>query len=142
MSRIVCATRGGAASRRVQEEAIGLAKELGAELTFLFVSDVEACAVGTGRLVDVIREELERLGRSLLHIAHVRATEQGVASEMVSRCGPVRQSILDFVGEIQADMLVIGAPRTVSGIQEFGDEGIKAFAEDVTQRTGVKVVIA
>ena len=42
MKRIVCATRGGEASRRAQERAISLAKELEAELIFLYVTDPSA----------------------------------------------------------------------------------------------------
>jgi hypothetical protein len=89
----------------------------------------------------VVRDELQRLGRSLLHIANERAKEQGVSATMVARCGPVRETIQEFVTEVQADALVIGAPRTVSTPQDFGDAGIQVFASQVAEATGAKVVV-
>jgi len=141
MKRIVCATRGGAASRRVQEEAIALAKEHGAELVFLYVADFAGCGTVPEDLAPVVADELTRLGRSLLHIAHVRARERGVEASMVARCGPVRQTIVDFVTETGADALIIGAPHPRSKTPQFGDKGIRAFAEAVTAATGAEVVI-
>jgi len=142
MERIVCATRGGAASRSVQDRAIALAVEHAAELTFLYVSDSCSCGAMSDGLAQVVEDELRRLGRSLLHIAHVRAHERGVEAGMVAKCGPVRQTILDQLVETQADTLVVGAPRVISGAQEFGEEGIQAFAEEVTRKTGAQVVVA
>jgi len=141
MERIVCATRGGAASRRVQERAIALAVEHAAELTFLYVSDSCSCGAMSEGLAQVVEEELRRLGRSLLHIAHVRAHERGVEAGMVAKCGPVRQTILDQVIEMQADTLVVGASRAMAGAQEFGGDGIQAFSEEVTRKTGAQVVV-
>jgi nucleotide-binding universal stress UspA family protein len=141
MKRIVCATRGWTASRRVQEQAISLATTHEAELVFLYVADSCSCGTLSGELVQVLEDELTRIGRSLLHIAHVRAREQGVEAGMVARCGSVRETILQFVMEEQADVLVIGAPRSVSGTQEFGVEGIHAFAEEVTKATGAQVIV-
>jgi nucleotide-binding universal stress UspA family protein len=139
--KIVCATRGGAASRRVQEEAIALSRKHSAELIFLYVADSRACGTLSSELVQVVEDELTRIGRSLLHIAHVRAQEQGVEAGMVAKCGPVRQTITDFVIETQADALVIGAPLSIAGAQEFGDEGIQAFAEEVARTTGAEVMV-
>jgi len=141
MKRIVCATRGGAASRRVQEEAIALAKERGADLVFLYVADSTGCGTVPEDLGPVVADELTRLGKSLLHIAHVRAHERGIEASMVARCGPVRQTIVDFVLETEADALIIGAPHPRSRTPQFGDEGIRAFAEAVTAATGAQVVI-
>jgi len=141
MKRIVCATRGGAASRAVQERAISLAAEHSAELVFLYVSDSCSCGAMSDDLAQVVEDELRRIGRSLLHIAHVRANEQGVEADMVAKCGPVRQTILDFVAETQADALVIGAPRTDTGAQEFGGDSLPVFAKQVTEETGAEVFI-
>jgi nucleotide-binding universal stress UspA family protein len=141
MKRIVCATRGGAASRAVQERAISLAAEHSAELVFLYVADSCSCGAMSEDLAQVVEDELRRMGRSLLHIAHVRAQEQGVEADMTAKCGPVRQTILDFVAETQADALVIGAPRRNSNVQEFGDNGLPAFARKVTEETGAQVLI-
>ena len=141
MKRIVCATRGGSASRRAQDEAISLANQHSAELVFLYVADACHCGADTDEMAQVVADELTRLGRSLLHIAHVRAHQQGVEASMVARCGPIRQTIRDFVVETGADTLIIGAPRSSAGEQEFGEEGIRALAQEVAEGTGARVVI-
>lgn len=141
MKRIVCATRGGAASRRVQEEAIALARRHSAELIFLYVTNSYSCGNLPEELAPVVDDELTRIGRSLLHIAHVRAQEQGVDAGMVARCGPVRETILEFLAAERADGLVIGAPRSLAGSQEFGEEGIRAFAREVEEATDAEVII-
>jgi predicted metallo-beta-lactamase superfamily hydrolase len=125
----------------VQDRAISLAKEHSAALVYLYIADSRSCGVVSQEFARVVEDELRRVGRSLLHIAHVRSQEQGVEAELVARCGPVRQTILDFVTEARAEVLVVGAPRSISGAQEFGEEGIRAFAEEVTRTTGVEVVI-
>jgi len=142
MERIVCATRGGEASRRAQERAIALAKEYSAELIFLYVADPSTYGLVSSTLAEALEDELGRMGKSLLHIAHARAHEQGVEAKMVVRCGPVRQAILDFISEVHADVLVIGAPRPGSDTQMFGKNGVHSFAEELTRATGVEVVIA
>lgn len=141
MKRIVCATRGGAASRRVQEQAIALARQHSAKLTFLFVADTSSCGRVSEELTEILEDELKRMGRSLLHIAYVRAHEQGVEAEMLIRCGPVRQTILDVVRETEADALFVGAPRPATSTPEFGEEGMRDFAAEVKQTTGAEVFI-
>lgn len=141
MKRIVCATRAGAASRRAQKRAISLAKEHSAELIFLYAADARAYGAMSPELAKAVEDELTRMGRSLLHIARVRAQEQGVDAGMATRCGPVRQAIMDFVSETQADVVVIGAPRLSLNLQEFGESGVHSLIEEVTQTTGAEVVI-
>lgn len=141
MSRIVCATRGGEASRRAQERAISLAKERSAELIFLYVTDPSACGQVSAEMAETLKDELNRIGRSLLHIAHARALDQGVETKMVTRCGPVRQTIRDFVLEVRADVLVIGAPRPFAEGRVFDEEEIRPFAEELARTTGVEVVV-
>ncbi|GAB4536458.1 MAG: hypothetical protein Kow0063_22000 [Anaerolineae bacterium] len=141
MGPIVCATRGGEASRRSQEHAIALARERGDPLIFLFVVDTNFTQPANEALAVALADELERLGRGLLCIAYSRAQEQGVAAEMAVRHGAVRQAIQDFLREVQASTLVLGAPAMGSEKRTFSPEEMPQFARQISASTGVEVVV-
>jgi nucleotide-binding universal stress UspA family protein len=141
MGPIVCATRGGEASRRTQERAIALARERGAPLIFLFAVDPNFAGPADKALVAALVDELERLGRRLLCIAQARAREQGVNAEMAVCPGPVRQAIEDFLREVNASTLVLGAPQSNSEKHAFAPGEIPRFAQAIRANTGVEVLI-
>ena len=142
MGPIVCATRGGEACRRTQEQAVALARERGAELIFLFVVDPESVGPCGPELAAVIEDEMNRMATSLLRIAQARAREQGVEREIAVRQGPLRQAIEDFLGEVGASLLVIGAPCTCVIDSVFEPQDIHPFAEAIAEATGVEVTVA
>jgi nucleotide-binding universal stress UspA family protein len=141
MGPIVCATRGGEASRRTQERAIALATERNAELTFLCVVDPGFAGPVDEELALALADELRRLGRSLLCIAQARARERGVEAQTHIRCGPIRQSIKEYLREVNASTLVIGSPKTDTKQQAFDSEGVHNFAQAVHEATDVEVVV-
>ncbi|MGD2179280.1 MAG: universal stress protein [Anaerolineae bacterium] len=141
MGAIVCATRGGRASRATQERAIALAKERGAELVFLCIVDPGFAGPMDEPLTCALNDELKRLGRSLLCIAQARAQEQGIDAKTVVRSGPVRESVEAALRELDADTLVIGAPRAGSRTEAFGTEEVDRLADAVRQSTGVDVLL-
>ncbi len=148
MRPIVCATRGGEASRRAQERAIALARDQGAPLIFLFVADTGpmiAKMKADKGMTDVLADELEQLGSSLLCIAQARAREHGVEAEMVVRRGAVRPALESFLREVDAGALVIGAPeRSERGAEHppvFDPAGIDHFAAQIRAGLGVEVVV-
>jgi nucleotide-binding universal stress UspA family protein len=141
MGPIVCATRGGEASRRSQEKAIALARETGAPLIFLFVADTNFAQPSNPSLADALTDELERLGRGLLYIARSRAEEQDVSAEMVVRHGAVRQAIVEFLIEVQASTLVLGAPGTGTEKKTFSPGELPQFAQEINTSTGVEVIV-
>jgi nucleotide-binding universal stress UspA family protein len=140
MRPIVCATRGGEASRRTQERAIALAREQGAPLIFLFVADTSAMKPAKD-LADVLADELEQLGASLLCIAQARAHEQGMEADMVVRRGAVQSALEDFLREVDAGTLVIGAPERGSEHPVFDPAAMDRFAGQIRARLGVEVVV-
>ena len=58
MGPIVCATRGGEASRRTQERAVALARERGDPLIFLFVADTNFTQPANQSLAEALADEL------------------------------------------------------------------------------------
>ena len=141
MRPIVCATRGGEASRRTQERAIELAKERATELIFLCVVDPGFAGPLSKPLAVALEDELKRLGRSLLYIAQAQAREQGVVARVMCRTGPVWESIEAYLRETDAATLVIGSPRDGTALRAFGCGDVDQFAETVCQSTGVEVVV-
>jgi hypothetical protein len=140
MANIVCATRGGAGSRAVQQAAITYAREKGSELVFLFVIDTSSVEGEEEELVSAVRDELYFLGQTLLRIAKKRAANYHVAAEIVVRQGMVREQITGFLAESGAELLLLGAPRGTSDAI-FGDDVIEQFAEAICRDTGVEVEI-
>lgn len=141
MGSIVCATRGGEASRRTQQRAIDLTKERGADLTFLCIVDPGFVEPSDEMLRSALEDELQRLGRSLLCIAQARAKEEGVESRTVVRSGPVRENLMAYLEESGAETLVIGAPERERQIVALDPENVEQLAEVVQESTGVEVVV-
>jgi len=141
MGAIVCATRGGKASRATQERAIDLAKERGADLVFLCIVDPSFGGPMDESLACALDDELKRLGRSLLCMAQARAQQQGIDAKTVVRSGKVTESIEATVRELDADLVVIGAPGSESQMEAFGSEDSSRLAQAVRKSTGVEVVI-
>ncbi|HID89420.1 MAG TPA: universal stress protein [Anaerolineales bacterium] len=137
---IVCATRGGKASRRTQERAIALAKERDADLIFLYIADPSFAGPVCDVLATAVEDELKRLGRSLLSIAQARAQEHGVRARTVVRAGPVWETIKAYLSEVGAGALVLGTPGDeVDKAADVGD--VNRLAEEVRRDTGVEVVV-
>lgn len=141
MGPIVCATRGGEASRRTQEQAIALAQERGDALVFLFVVDTHFAHPANPALAEALADELERLGKRLLCIARLRAEEQGIFADIVVRHGSVRQAIEDFLREVQASALVLGAPGAGAEKRTFSPAELPQIAHDINATTGVEVLL-
>jgi nucleotide-binding universal stress UspA family protein len=140
MGNIVCATRGGAGSRAVQQAAITYARERGTGLVFLFVIDTSSLENEEAEMVAAVRDELLFLGHTLLRIAKKRASNYQVKAEIIVRDGNVKQQISKFLDESSAELLLLGAPRGTTDTT-FGDDVIEQFAESIHRDTGVEVEI-
>ncbi|MBN1485021.1 MAG: universal stress protein [Chloroflexia bacterium] len=142
MRPIVCATRGGEASRRTQQKAIDLAKKYNVSLIWLYVANPSVISPANEAMQRALEDELKRLGRALLSIAKSRAEAQGVQTEVtVLCCSDIPNTISDYLRQVDASMLVIGAPRAAGTTQVFGPEEIEGFAQVIQEESGVEVVL-
>jgi hypothetical protein len=140
MNKILCATRGGEASRRTQEAVIAMAKEAGASVLFLFVVDVEFLKLtARGVRPDVVAAEMEHMGEFLLAIACERAAAQGVEAEMTVRHGPLLQALESAALEEGADAIAFGRPAGPES--SFSLTDLEALAGQIEADTGVKTYI-
>lgn len=136
---IVCATRGGEASRSTQEHAVALAQERGARLVFLYVADCGFASSLNAPLLDAVRDELTHLGFSLLAIAQRRAARRGIEAEVAVLCGPVRETIHGYLVQTHASTFVLGASGPPTRHRTFSPEEVLHFAESVAKGTGAEV---
>jgi nucleotide-binding universal stress UspA family protein len=142
MGPIVCVTRGGEASLRTQERAIQLACEHKAALIFLFVADPGFIEPVGDELAAALADELKRLGNQLLCIAQSRACVHKVDAEVVVRHGPARQTIEDFLREVNASALVLGVPHTDLGAQTFASSRApQSFVQEIRSTNGVDILL-
>jgi nucleotide-binding universal stress UspA family protein len=139
MTKILCATRGGAESYRAQDAASRLAREIGNELFFLYVVDIEFLH-HTERAIrpDIVEAEMEKLGAFLLEMARERAADQGVEAKVVLRNGVLGEELAAAASELQADTIVLGQPAEGS---VYSLEELEAFAARLGERTGCTVLI-
>ena len=138
MTTILCATRGGEASIRTQEQAISLAKERQADLVFFYVADVRFLnQAGAPIVVDVVTE-IEHMGEFLLLMAKERAEKASVKADTLVKRGIFREVLIEAVREVDAGLVVMGTPDEGSLTQRAMLESI---AEAVKQQTGVETVI-
>lgn len=142
MRPIVCATRGGEASRRTQEKAIELARERGAPLIFFYTADPTSVGPLSGEIESAVVSELRHLGRALLSIAQARAEQAGLEAGVTIRCrGSVQQNIEDYLQEVDASTLVIGAPGQSYFSRAFEPGEIDEFSGRIRRTTGVEVIV-
>jgi nucleotide-binding universal stress UspA family protein len=140
MGSIVCATRGGAGSRAVQNQGIRYAGQRGKKLIFLFVIDTSILSEADEILREAVEIELDWLGHTLLRIAQKRAQNAGIESTIVIRKGQVIDEICRFLTEQSAELLLLGAPRGTTATV-IGDDPIEKLAERISDHTGIAVEV-
>lgn len=110
MSTILYATRGGQGSYPNQDRAVALAKERGATLVFLHITNVEFLGkVASPVLVDM-ETELDHMAEFLLAMARERATKAGVESKGVIKRGAFREALQEAIQENEAETVMFGSP--------------------------------
>jgi hypothetical protein len=141
---IVCATRGGEASRAVEDFSIQLAVEANdEELVFLYVADCDVLASTTDTRPHDIAHDLTRLGEFIVIIAQERAQAAGLTNaHWVVRLGLVREEMISYLKDSGANRLVLGRPVGKGADQVFSHLGLDQFAAQIEAETGVKVLLA
>ena len=140
MKKILCATRGGAASQRTQDAVIAMAQEEGATILFLYIVDVEFLRL-TARGVrhDVVTAELEHMGEFLLEMACERAAAQGVVTESCLRHGPLIEALESAAREEGTDAIAFGRPAGPESSFSLAD--LEALTARLEEDTGIKTYI-
>jgi len=140
MGKILCATRGGAASYRTQDAVIALAGEQGDSVVFLYVVDT-AFLDYTARAVrpDVVATEMRNLGEFLLAMACERAASQGVEATSLVKHGQLDDALKEAALEEEATLVTLGRP--LGDESRFQLAALEEFAAEITAETGVETRI-
>ena len=141
MGRILCATRGGEASRRTQDAAIALAKEQDDELIFLYVADSSFLNHTAAPLVIDVEARLVKMGEFQLLVAKERAAAQGISAQTIVRKGKLRAELVGAARELEVDLIVLGHPVDQHEQAVFDETALQAFATSLQAITGTRVRI-
>jgi nucleotide-binding universal stress UspA family protein len=120
MSKILRPTRGGEASFPNQDRAIAIARERGADLLLLYVSDVHFLDRFASPVLVDVETELEEMGEFLLAMAQERAEKAGVQASTVVRRGEFRQALEEVIQEHETSTLVLGTSVGGTGVTPPG----------------------
>ncbi|WP_254839632.1 universal stress protein [Natronomonas marina] len=104
--RILLPTDGSDATNRAVEQAVGLARETGAELHVLFV--VEDIPYAPEMMDDTVEKQLREIGEEALEKIRERADEAGVEVVADIREGAPHTAILEYADEAGVDAIVMG----------------------------------
>ena len=139
-SHIICAVRGGPESRETVTQAIALALESGAQLTFFRVLDAEFLEHATIGPLSVVYRELIEVGQFAMLILCDRAQRRGVEKvDCVVREGNVRKQLREFAIETHADLLVMGRPVRSPGSNTFKPAEFDAWVAELEEEADLEI---
>ena len=136
---ILCPTRGGKESYPNQDRAIALAKERGAEVLFLYITNVEFLDLTAAPILIDIETEMDEMGEFMLAMAQERADKASVKATTLVHRGHFREVLIDVLEERQIDTVVLGISAGGTGVVTA--EYIRELASEISDKTGVEFVV-
>lgn len=140
MKGIVCAVRGGPGSHYTRREGLTQSLETGAPLYLLVV-------VPPGAYVPLHEGEQRAIRAELawreLALARSNAAQMGSADAQFNiqiRIGELRETIAEFMQEVGADRLLLGAPRDAMDAT-LSEEMIQELAGDLHRQFDIEVEV-
>ncbi|MDH5508356.1 MAG: universal stress protein [Anaerolineae bacterium] len=115
MSTILVPTRGGEDSYPNQDRAIKIAQERGADILFLYVTNVKFLNRTAAAVVVDVAKELDEMGEFLLTMAKERAAKAGVEAATVVQRGEFSEVLEQVIENNEVDALVLGSSVEDSG---------------------------
>ena len=142
MSGIVCAIRGGPASRPTIAKSIQLALETGLPLYFLYVVNLEFLSRTSSSRVNRLSKEMHAMGDFILLTAQAQAESQGIKADGIVRHGNVGDEIIALCKERKTDFVVLGKPKGQQDENVFTHDQISKFGQRIERESGAKIVLA
>ena len=139
MTKILCPTRGGKESHPNQDFAINLAKERGADLLFMYVSDIQLISRSGPPIVVDIEEELDELGDFLLSMAQERAEKSGLPAKALVRHGVFSEVLREVILENKIDTVILGSSPKEPGIVSY--ERLQELSTELGKDLGVEFYV-
>lgn len=140
MTTILYPTRGGTSAYLNQDWAVDLAKDRGADLLLLYVSDVHFLDLITGPVrLDIVEAELEDLGEFLLAMAQERVEKNGFAADTAVRSGEFVNALEEIIKEKDISIVVLGCPTDDTGVTSEGY--VSKVAESLQASSNIEVFV-
>ena len=136
---ILCPTRGGKDSFPNQDRAIAIAKERGAEVLFLYITNVEFLGLTAAPKIIDIEDELDEMGEFMLTMAQERAEKASVNALTLVQRGQFREVLIDVIEERQIDTVVLGSSAGGTGMVTA--EYVHNLADEIRGITGVEFIV-
>ena len=132
---ILCPTRGGEASFPNQDRAIDLAKERGAEMLFLYVSNVRFLSRAASAVLVDMQREMDELGEFMLLMAQERAAAAGVRARTSVRQGMFREALAAVCSEEGVATIVLGTSGDDTGAtdREYREELVQWILDELSK---------
>lgn len=136
---ILCPTRGGEGSYPNQDRAIALAKERGADLLFLYITNVEFLGLTAApKLID-IETELDEMGEFMLTMAKERAEKANVNADILVHRGGFNTVLVHVIEEYPIDTVVLGVSAGGTGVVTA--EYIQELVDEIGSKTDVEFIV-
>jgi nucleotide-binding universal stress UspA family protein len=142
MSGIVCAVRGGPASKPTIASAIALARKTGLPLYFLYVVNLDFLSHTPTSRVHNISREMHQMGEFILLMAQETSARQGISAEGMVRHGSVTEEVINLCQELETDYLVLGKPQVEREDTVFTQDQLREFITRTEDQTGATVVFS
>lgn len=141
MSGIVCAVRGGPGSHPTIQRALDLAEEKGLPVYFLYVINLDFLAHTSSGRTKTVKEEMQKLGEFILLTARKQADARGIQVEGSTREGKVRQEIIAFCKEREADYAVLGRQSSDAEKNVFSEQQFRKFIKQLEEQSHARVIV-
>jgi nucleotide-binding universal stress UspA family protein len=136
---ILCPTRGGKGSYSNQDRAIAIAKERGAEVLFLYITNVEFLGLTAApKLID-IEHEMDEMGEFMLAMAEERAENVDVKAYTRVKRGQFREVLADVIEEHQIETVVLGSSAGGTGV--VTTEYIQDLVAEIHAKKSVEFIV-
>ena len=140
MTTILYPTRGGTSAYLNQDWTVDLAKDRGADLLLLYVSNVHFLDLITGPVrLDIVEAELEDLGEFLLAMAQERVEKNGFTADTAVRGGEFVTALEDIIKEKDISIVVLGCPTDDTGVTSEGY--VSKVAESLQASSNIEVFV-
>jgi nucleotide-binding universal stress UspA family protein len=136
---ILCPTRGGKDSYPNQDRAIALAKERGAAVLFLYITNVEFLELtASPKLID-IEDRMDEMGEFLLAMAQERAEAANVEVSTLLKHGHFREALIEVIEEFPIATVVLGSSAGGTGL--VTKQYIEELVDEIGGKTGVEFIV-
>jgi nucleotide-binding universal stress UspA family protein len=142
MSGIVCAIRGGPASRPTIDKSIQMAIETQLPLYFLYVVNLDFLARSSVSRTNLISEEIYEMGEFILLTAQTQAEAKNIAAQTVVRRGNVGDEIIALCREINANYVILGRPKREHERNVFTSKRLDTFGQRIEDESGALIILA